>query len=320
MCTAKKTVNYHQQSSDRMNDQYKSWNIVPILILVQISLSAQDYTWWNETHNWDGVTHWTRYVIESPGFMGPNALPVPEVKEGSVPSSLEIDIDLVRQQIPGDRTHNLFTSLFIPIDTASVGINLSMVPLEYYRFNAKVRDERRARDFDGRGSAIGDLYVGTQIQIVKNRPDLPNLMLSINLRTASGSKLSAARHTDSPGYYFDLSMGKRIALKNSIIKSIRPFGMLGFYAWQTRREDYFQNDALLYGLGLDLSFSKIQLIQTIRGYRGYIGNGDRPLVIRFLLRTRFSSMVNYTFSMQKGLVDFLYSTFSFGIKMNLKGD
>ena len=48
--------------------------------------SAQSYTWWEETVHWDGVTPWERYVVFTPGFLGPNALPVPRVTNGSIDS------------------------------------------------------------------------------------------------------------------------------------------------------------------------------------------------------------------------------------------
>ncbi len=46
------------------------------------SYGQNDYEWWNEAHNYDGYTHWTNYIIYSPYYLGPNALPVPGVKRG----------------------------------------------------------------------------------------------------------------------------------------------------------------------------------------------------------------------------------------------
>jgi hypothetical protein len=57
-----------------------SWCCVPFFV------SAQSYTWWEETVRWDGVTPWERYIVFTPGFLGPNALPVPRVTNGSIDS------------------------------------------------------------------------------------------------------------------------------------------------------------------------------------------------------------------------------------------
>ena len=57
-----------------------------MLCCVSFFLSAQSYTWWEETVHWDGVTPWERYIVFTPGFLGPNALPVPRVTNGSIDS------------------------------------------------------------------------------------------------------------------------------------------------------------------------------------------------------------------------------------------
>jgi hypothetical protein len=279
---------------------------------------AQNFNWWNETHNWDGITPWSDYIITAPGFMGPNALPVPFLQNGLIPQEAFLEIGAESHRGMGDRTQNLSTRLFLPLFSSRVGLNLNMVPVEWFNTQVQTRDKRRARTRSGQGTAVGDVYVGTYIQLVQNKAHMPDILLTINLKTASGNQLQNARFTDAPGYFFDLSAGKKITFKNSFIKHLRPHGMAGLYVWQMQGDGYFQNDAILYGLGVDLKMKKLMLTNSICGYQGYIGNGDRALVYRFQVNTSFLSLLNYSFGFQKGFQDYAYTTFRVGCQLNLQ--
>ena len=288
-----------------------------LLILYSIqSYSQVDYNWWNRKNNWDGVSRWSSYLIFSPAFMGPNALPVPECNDGSVQGNASLEFSLEGHYSKGDDTKDIYTRIFLPLFSDRVGLNLSMVPIEFYKIDTITRDLRRSREYDGKGTSFGDVYVSTFIQLVKNRNYLPDVLISFNLKTASGGNVSAARYTDSPGYYFDVSFGKDISLNNSLIKSVRPFVLGGLYIWQTNREDYFQDDAILYGAGFNLLFAKIELKNYFGGYYGYIGNGDRPAVYRLTLRSRTKSPFNYKISFQQGINDYMYSSLRLGFEIN----
>ena len=51
-----------------------------LIVLVLFSLSAKaQFDWWNQIHNWDGATPWTQYMTYSHAYLGPNALPIPNV-------------------------------------------------------------------------------------------------------------------------------------------------------------------------------------------------------------------------------------------------
>ncbi len=55
---------------------------ISLTLSITIFLQAQDYSWWNLKHNWDGYSSWSDYLVVSPAYLGPNALPVPEVRKG----------------------------------------------------------------------------------------------------------------------------------------------------------------------------------------------------------------------------------------------
>ena len=293
------------------------WSICLVFLVFSLGVQGQEYSWWNEKHDWDGHTHWSDYIIISPGFLGPNALPVPEETDGLVKPDSHLEIAYDQHISNGDRTKNLYSEIHLSLFDGRLGFDISMVPVEFYDMDTVTRDLRRARDRDGEGSSLGDVYIGTNIQLLREKAVWPDVLLSVNIKTASGSKLSAARHADAPAYYFDFSVGKTFDLDHLWFQSLRPYGLLGFYAWQVNRTDYFQNDAILYGLGLKARFPFLVLNQYFGGYSGYIGNGDRPMVYRAELYTQRDASINYTFRYQEGLRDYEYTSLRFGIALNL---
>ena len=182
----------------------------------------------------------------------------------------------------------------------------------------ETRFSRRIRTQDGRGFAGGDIQFGTLFQILTEENHPIDLLLSANVRTASGTKLRDARFSDTPGYYFDLSMGKtHFPNKERKLKQYRLYSMFGLYVYQTYLDNHRQNDAFLYGVGITLDYELISLQQQIGGYIGYLNNGDRPVVLRTALTTRFAKNVNYSIRFQQGFKDFKYSSLMVGCKFNL---
>jgi hypothetical protein len=280
-----------------------------VLLLITLSNQAQDYNWWNNVHHWDGITPWPKYITLSPGYLGPNGLPVPFVENAVLPEKANLEMAFDSHFSKGDKTQNIFTSFYTPLFTKKVGLKVSIVPVEYYRMDTVTRDIRGSRDEDGKGFASGDFYVTTLIQLVKDKPGWPDLLATVNLKTASGGKLSAARNTDSPGYYFELAAGKTFKTGKSLITSLRPFGMAGFYSWQTNSEVYYQDDAILYGAGCTVGMKDIDIKSTFGGYQGYIGFADRPVVASLFVETHRTSGVNFSFMYRHGIRHYLYDTF-----------
>lgn len=273
--------------------------------------NAQDdgYQWWNNKHNWDGVTNWWKYMTYSPAYMGANALPVPEIRDASIEKKVNLETRGDFHFSKGDKTQNLFLRLRYPLWDGRIAIELYGIPIEHFKTDTITRDERAARDYDAEGWAAGDLYIGTLIQLVRNHKSWPDILLGISLRTATGGGLGSARYTDTPGYFFDLSFGKSFSVSPKL--KLRPFVMLGFYVWQTNRDDYRQNDAFLYGLGLSFYNDKFEFNAKYGGYKGYIDNGDAPMVFRANAIYKFPK-THIKLSFQQGLQDYDYSTVSFG--------
>lgn len=269
----------------------------------------EDYTWWNDKHNWDGVTNWARYMTYSPAYFGPNALPVPEIRDATIERRVNLETRADLHFSTGDNTQNLFLKLIYPFWDGRVALELHGVPLEHFKMDTITRDERAGRDLEAEGIAAGDLNIGMLIQLLRGHKHWPDILLGITLRTASGGNLGNARYTDAPGYYFDLSMGKTFFSDKKV--SLRPYVLLGFYVWQTNRDDWRQNDAILYGLGLSLFNDKFECNAKYGGYKGYIDNGDAPMVIRANAIYKIPK-THFKLSFQQGLQDFEYSTVSLG--------
>lgn len=290
-----------------------------LILLVTQKAYAQDYSWWNTIHNWDGHSHWRNYMTIAPAYMGPNALPVPKINDGSISADSYFKFALENHSSQGDITRNVFTELYQPLYDKRVGLKLHLVPLEHYSINTTTRDDRSIREFNPKGYAGGDIYIGTFIQLIQENKKLPDVLLSINLRTASGTKLEAARYSDAPGYFFDLSAGKTFKQKSNKlgIQELRPFAMIGFYAWQIYGDRHLQNDAFLYGVGVLTKLKKLEIVNSLGGYKAYLGNGDSPMVYRAEVKTDTSQTLSYSFQFQQGIFHFGYSSIRLGLQLNI---
>lgn len=286
---------------------------------------------WNELVDWNGVNHWSDYMILSPGFMGPNALPVPLLGNGMLEehSSFRIQNDYFWQS--GDFTSDIGLKYYHRFD--KIAVFAEITALEYYQISDTIiRNDRKIRSENPQGLVPGDLVFGTKIQLLEHHRFLPDLVLESVFRTASGRGTEDARYTDAPGYYFNLNFGKDLLPKN-YANSLRFNAYLGFYAWQTNLSQYYQNDALLLAAGFSYRAHPLVLKASIDTYSGYIGKknhpvvavsgkpivyqGDKPVLLR--LEAAYSKdELEYFMRFQKGLRDFPYSALSIGFQWNFR--
>ena len=260
--------------------------------------------------------------------MGPNALPVPEAGDGLIEQGIKLKTAVDLHFMNGDQTQNLFLQFDYPFLNNNISVGFCVVPIEYYRLDNNIRDERLARTADPHGFSGGDLYFWTNIQLIRNKLKWPDIRFRMACRTASGGNLEDARFTDMPGYYFDISFGKSFYRNTDKNCWLRWYGMLGFYCWQTNVVNYSQNDAGLFAGGLKWQYHKILINNSVSGYIGYIGmkhqilirntskphvySKDQPVVYRFDISTR-KGKYEYGFRFQQGLHDFKYSTFRLSV-------
>src|SRR5215210_5586777 len=82
-------------------------NLFVIFIFLGSIVRAQDFDWWTKLVKWDGVTPWQRYLITTPRYFGPNALPVPFMGNGSVDSIHSVSLTGNLHFSKGDNTQNV---------------------------------------------------------------------------------------------------------------------------------------------------------------------------------------------------------------------
>lgn len=278
-----------------------------ILSLPFNSFAQEDYGWWVNIHQWDGITPWNQYMTMSADFMGPNALPVPEIKTGQVDSVASLAISFDHHQGKGDRTQNIFLKGVLPLFENRMSIEMDVVPIEWFNTDTITRDRRAARTRDGKGDAGGDIYISTTLQLIRNKK-FADVQLRIALKTASGTRLRDARYTDTPGYFTDLSFGKSIFPSSRIVRQIRFYADAGFLTYQTHDIQNLQNDCFMYGAGVTINLPRFSWSNQLGGYTGYLNNGDSPMVYRTELRY-LQKNLDVAISFQQGLNDYDFSRF-----------
>lgn len=277
--------------------------------------TENDMSWWNQLHGWEADDPgWRNWMKITPGYFGPNALPVPHVQKGELVRKTEFELTASNHFHKGDPTQDISGYIHIPFAKNQVAVEMYGVAFERFAFSEKIRNERFSRIKDGKGTAIGDFYFSTLIQIIKNRK-LPNTLFRFGTKTASGNKLEGARYIDSPAYFLDLSFSKLFG--NMETTAFKPFGMIGFYTWQTNDELNLQNDALLYGLGADLTKNDWLFSASWSGYSGYKNERDQPMQFNFDIRKEFAQNA-LRLQYQHGLQHWEYKTVRFSYIWKIK--
>lgn len=285
-----------------------------VFFFCSLSGNTQTLAQWSQTVNWDGVSHWSRYIRTFPAYQGPNALPVPRVGNGTVDSSFFVSAGGNFHFSKGDNTQNYTVYANYCLVKELISMDIYWVPFEYYQMSQAIKEERHIYPqffYDNKGE--GELHLNANIQLMKRWRKYIHLALRMGYRFPTGSGFGAARDIDAPGYYFDLSFGKPI--NHSALKWV---GMLGFYSWHIESDRNNQDDAILFGTGLEWNKNTWRLQTNVAGYLGYLENsGDKPVVFRFNMEKRIKKF-GLLFGFQQGLHDFKYSTLEAGLKYVVK--
>ena len=279
------------------------------LLIFTYTLPAQDHNWWAENVEWNGFSHWSEYIISSPEFMGPNAIPIPPIGSGFVDSTHSIGLSSNLHFTEGEHTLNPELYFRFAIIPKNLSFEVVYIPVEYFRTSHRLKTQRRIFYFfyDDR-VAQGDIYIHTNLQLFR-RPRLAG-MFRLGYKIASSSKQGAARFTDAPGYFFDATFKK-------VFPSVHPFRrysislMTGLYVWQTNDDIHFQNDAFLLGVRGGFQFKDLLIEPYIKGFAGFFNNGDRPLVCGLYLHYLIKN-IKWTVRWQDGWNDYPFQSLSLG--------
>ena len=288
--------------------------IVVIIFTLSVANSyGQTFDWWAQLVHWDGVSEWLKYMITQPAYMGPNALPVPRIGNGSIDSSFSIAATGSLHFSKGDNTQNFTIYANYCLVKNVISFDASWIPYEHFTMSHAIKEQRHVfSHFYYDQQATGDIELNTTIQLLNRwRKDI-QLALRIGYRFPTGTGLGVARYTDGPGYHFDLSFGKPV---NTSLKWI---GMLGFYSWQLINVGRRQDDAFLFGTGAEWNTKRVRLQTYVAGYLGYqLNSGDKPVVFRTTVEKKIKR-TSFLLGFQQGLHDFKYSSIEVGTKFRFQ--
>jgi len=291
--------------------------LLPTLFwLLAISVQALDPPqWWKAVHNYNPDKSWYQYMTYTTGYFGPNALPVPETYDGRIPMKhlAEVSTDVFWGY--GDQTQSLTTRLVYAAIPGKLTLSGWGVLAEHYRTTNAVRDFRASQlENPEETLLIGDFYLSTLIGLLQEKRWQPDLNLEIVLKTSSSKTSASARYFDTPGYYFNLTAGKSIHIKGSLLNELRFVGNLGFLCYQLNQEH--QNDAPLFG-GKILLYAKNWTVESgIQGYSGWLNQGDKPLVLRGKINYR-SGPATLFLQYQHSLRDYPFRRLQTGVCFDL---
>lgn len=249
-------------------------------------------------------------LIYSPRYFGPNALPIPEMRTGRIDTRWEVEVRGEYHHYKGDKTKDLYARLFIPIANGRAGVELYGVIKEDYKMTNETRQERYAVETEPPIYCRGDFIISSYYQVLQS-DKWCDIMVSANIKTASGNRVCDARYTDAAAYWFDASFGRNLYQSPDKTTAIRLQTMAGFYCWMTNDLIHRQNDAFMYGIGASGRYKFASLSVDYAGYHGYEKNGDRPMALRTKLNLEYKKNI-LSFRFKHGIKDNLYDSYSIG--------
>lgn len=295
-----------------MPDRFVYRLLLIAALFISLPGISQLHIWWRDNVNWDGQTHWSRYIQIAPKYLGPNALSVPFINNGSIDSVSSLGMTANMHISNGDNTQNLMMYGNYTTKNNSIAIDIQFVPYEQFQVSHQKKSVRKVYYVDYyKNKCVGDVVANTTFHIFPNKRDKLQLAVRLGLRMPSGGLLGAARYGDVPAYWIDAGAG--IPFKNSNWKWI---GMAGFLVWQTNDAKHRQDDAILFGSGFEWNKNGYRLQAYAAGYSGYRNNGDRPTLIRMGLEKKHKRKV-YILRLQQGLHDFAYYSMEAGARIIL---
>lgn len=236
-------------------------------------------------------------------YFGPNAFPVPDMTDGRIKPYIyaELAADYWKGRVAdgNDHTWDGFIRLHFPLWTKRASLEVWGPFVEHWSYSDAVADYRRIGDARSQKKSwdSGDLYVGTNIQVLVGKPNTlkPDILLRAVLKSAMGNTFEQARYYDCGGYFFDGTIAWSRAFQYSYVMEIRAGLSGGFLCWQDGLAR--QNDAVQYGLFASIFTWGFTFMADYSGYIGWQNDGDRPRRLRLRFdgnAGRWRPFVQYT--------------------------
>ncbi len=249
----------------------------------------------------------------APDYFGPNALPIPDMLDGTTSSDFRLEIagDYFAGH-RGDSTYDIFLKMVAPLYSDRVNLSLWFSSVvEWYEMSPESHEHSRLPDeIPLKGHEFGDAYLTTDIHLLEQSAVRPDITLRIGLKTALGYGFFKARYFDNPGYFFDTSIAKSFDVAGDFIEELRLVGSFGFLCWQT--DNGRQNDAVMYGVMAKLKTRYFTLSESFGGYSGWESDGDLPQSIKSEIRGRVGRYEPF-FQHQYGFRDYPFTQWRLGV-------
>ncbi len=282
------------------------------VLLAPFFAYPQTFDWWKNLVRWDGTTYWWKYLTISPKYLGPNALTVPFINNGSIDSTCSFAATVNFHFSKGDHTQNLILYGNYTTKKNTISVDAQFVPYERFTMTHAKKEERKVyyKNYYDKAT-VGDVIINTTVQLFEKWRKHFQLALRAGMRLPSGGGQGSARYADVPAYWIDV--GGALPLKNNEWKWIT---MAGFFVWQTNSDKLRQDDAFLCGTGIEWNKGRFRLQNYFAGYFGYKENGDDPILYRVSAEKR-SKKITWLLRFQQGLNDFYYSSVEAGIRYHV---
>ena len=254
-------------------------------------------------------------VNYSPEYFGPNANPVPEFTEALIPTKTTIFVGGSYWFGGGEISGNFNISVEVPLLPERVSFKVWMTTLEGWSVSQSLYNYRGMTSGKLSGLSSGDIYVQTRISLLREKKYCPAIVLNSTLKTASGTDFHSHRYFDTPGYYFDLEVGKSFFFHNKVFSELRGALDVGFLCWETSGSR--QNDAPMYGVSLSFANEWVRWQHSLSGYYGWIGSGDKPLVYRTMFSVTLP-WLDIHVKYQYGIMDFPFQGIQLGVQVPIE--
>lgn len=261
-----------------------------------------------------GVISFAQVDPEPPintSYYGPNAFPVPEIGFGRTSADIKFEIGAAmaghqKYSLKDDITGNIYFNIKLPLFTERANLCIWGEALDAYRCS-ETANQYRGVSGPSRGARFGEVFVSTDIMILRQEKHQVSMTLRSALKSASGDD-EYRRYYDSPGYFFDLTLGREFTFREDL--SLNLAVSTGFLCWQCKM--FSQNDALMYGIAAAFRANWFTLSAHFGGYTGWRSNGDSPISIRTEAAFNIKSF-DIRLKYQEGLNDWPYRQVSLGV-------
>lgn len=261
------------------------------------------------------VLHAQENLVESrpvaPAYYGPNAFPIPEMGFGRTCSELSLELGPALAlhkgfDIKEDATVDAYFKLRIPLFTPRVNLVIWGEAYDWFHSGAAANATRGVEGACS-GGKVGELFVSTDIHALRQEKHYVDLMVRAALKSAAGDFSQYRRYYDSPGYFFDVVLGREFAIGQNM--AFRLAASAGFLCWQTGT--HTQNDAPMYGIAAGFSYGCFDISAQYGGYVGWRKDGDSPMSIRVQAKLSVKQL-DILMKYQEGLIDWPYRQISVG--------